>query len=191
MVQREYHRKNLSKSTHLIHAGPLKQLHVRAAVTKLLNSITRSFTIAGGGQLLSPPPIQGDQAHHIIQHHLRFLWTNLFLVPAVDVQTAAITQHCTTWLELFLLYSIKGAALSNSKFQEPRAAISSPHLTSSSEISSGSPSSFSNSVPPMINLSSPLSSPEPGPSSVIGLQLTWFMISAKLAVQGEYCHRPA
>ena len=68
-------------------------------------------------RLVAPPPIQGDEHQRIVQYQLRIFWTRLYVTPTAAPQEPAITEHGTTWLELFLLFTIKGGKVSKEQFQ--------------------------------------------------------------------------
>ena len=68
--------------------------------------------------LIAPPPIQGDYHTKLLHYHLRVFWSTIFLVPAGDSSSASITQHGTTWLELFLIFSLNGGLLLKQQFAD-------------------------------------------------------------------------
>ena len=44
----------------------------------------------------------------LLQYQLRVFWTFIHLVPIAEAEKDIITSHGTTWLELFLLFTVRG-----------------------------------------------------------------------------------
>jgi hypothetical protein len=54
------------------------------------------------------PPVQVDEIARLLQHQLRIFWMSIFLVPVAESGDDTITLQGSTWLELFLLCTIRG-----------------------------------------------------------------------------------